>query len=424
MSAENHDKEEEKEEIVAGTSKRDIQRIDPPEDDNRTNHNAEAPTTETPQSTSQEGPDDNNNDNDSEDGTWRKWRGLIGLIVVLLLVILVLLSVTLTLILGDDDKSGTAQSLTSTSTTAAPSTTVLPNSTASTTVPSLPSVSPTSPPSMEYSDPFIDGSEAHKWQVDNGQSGLRLEVLNGLTDDWQGIFDEVLSDWENGEPDALDLSVQLDEIDQTCEPVRSKLKVCNGDYGDTGWRGINEVLISGDGFIISSIAKMNDYYLKGSSDVLRRYTMCHQMGHGFGLSHTDEDFFNEDLGNCMDYTNNPEVNMRPDETNYELLTEWYGQIDDNNGATRKLLTTAQHTQDAAADVVVEVVDDEVWDGVILKAVNYLDHALHLSETLPQDYPARNEKWEMANRQSYCCHGKDLVYVLPGDYKMEVHVLLS
>jgi len=36
------------------------------------------------------------------------------------------------------------------------------------------------------------------------------------------------------------------------------------------------------------------------------YTVLHlivTLGHGFGLPHTDERFWNRDQGNCMDYTN-------------------------------------------------------------------------------------------------------------------------
>jgi hypothetical protein len=53
-----------------------------------------------------------------------------------------------------------------------------------------------------------------------------------------------------------------------------------------------------------------------------------KIGHGFGLQHTDEDFFNSDLGNCLDYTNNPEVNQSPDESNFNFLVELYGEVGD------------------------------------------------------------------------------------------------
>lgn len=59
---------------------------------------------------------------------------------------------------------------------------------------------------------------------------------------------------------------------------------------------------------------------------------------GFGLSHTDEDFWNRDLGNCLDYTNHPETNMHPDSSNYQLLAELYGEV---AGANESSATTSQ-----------------------------------------------------------------------------------
>ena len=47
---------------------------------------------------------------------------------------------------------------------------------------------------------------------------------------------------------------------------------------------------------------------------------------GLGLGHTDENFHNRDLGNCMDYTERPESNMHPDESNFETLVDLYGPI--------------------------------------------------------------------------------------------------
>lgn len=54
--------------------------------------------------------------------------------------------------------------------------------------------------------------------------------------------------------------------------------------------------------------------------------MCHEIGHAFGIPHSDEDFDNEDLGNCMDYTNNFAYSSHPDNSNYEFLVELYGVV--------------------------------------------------------------------------------------------------
>jgi len=44
------------------------------------------------------------------------------------------------------------------------------------------------------------------------------------------------------------------------------------------------------------------------------------------VSNSDEVFTNPSLGNCMDYTNRPEENLHPDESNYNRLASIYGQV--------------------------------------------------------------------------------------------------
>jgi len=123
-----------------------------------------------------------------------------------------------------------------------------------------------------------------------------------LDDDWHEYFDIAVQDWDNGTPDSLTLSTKLDTPDSQCSPVDGVMKVCNGNYGETGWKGINEVSFQGR-TILASVAKMNEAYFEGSQDSenKRQYTMCHEIGHGFGLPHTDEKFWNRDLGNCKLY---------------------------------------------------------------------------------------------------------------------------
>jgi hypothetical protein len=70
--------------------------------------------------------------------------------------------------------------------------------------------------------------------------------------------------------------------DPSCTAVDGVIKVCNNDFGATGWYGINEAL-SSNKLIISSVAKMNDYYFTSNGNDMydrRQYTMCHEMGHG------------------------------------------------------------------------------------------------------------------------------------------------
>ena len=123
----------------------------------------------------------------------------------------------------------------------------------------------------------VQDDESFRWQND-GKSGLKLEILNALDDSWQSTFQKAVADWDNGMPiDALILTTKQVDYDMSCKAVQGKLKVCNGNYGDTRWRGLNEVLLSRNR-IESSSAKMNEYYLKHDNDDQKLYTMCHEVG--------------------------------------------------------------------------------------------------------------------------------------------------
>jgi hypothetical protein len=167
--------------------------------------------------------------------------------------------------------------------------------------------------------------DAYRWWGPG--TGLELYVLNALDDNWQSEFQTSLQEWEIGAPDALTLTTRRIDYDFECEPLNGILKVCNGDYGETEWKGLNTVLLDYErNWIYSSTAMMNEFYLSGASSAQRAYTMCHELGHGFGLPHWDEDFFNRNMGNCMDYTSRPRTNAQPDRSNFEFLTALYGEV--------------------------------------------------------------------------------------------------
>jgi hypothetical protein len=127
------------------------------------------------------------------------------------------------------------------------------------------------------SDPFqgFTLDNASKWKTGN-QGGLELEIWNACEDQWTPYFDTAVSQWDAGTPDVLTLYPSRVDVDPDCTAVDGLMKVCNNDYGDTQYRGINEVLIL-DGFILSSVAKMNDYYLANEGDAFHQYTMCHEV---------------------------------------------------------------------------------------------------------------------------------------------------
>jgi hypothetical protein len=189
---------------------------------------------------------------------------------------------------------------------------------------------------------------AFRWSNNNNNNnGLTLVILNAMDDSWDKELRVAVDNWEAGVPvDPLSLSIQNVAYDFDCTAVEGKLKVCNGNYGATRWRGINEVILNRrTNTIISSAAKMNEYYLpNGGRAEQRLYTLCHEIGHGFGLPHWDEDFYNEDLGNCMDYTSKPQNNMLPDASNFLYLGELYG----NGTITSSSVATTTVSEDSSS----------------------------------------------------------------------------
>ena len=232
-------------------------------------------------------------------------------------------------------------------------------------------------------DPFVGDNTTTAWSPDiiivtngfesNGQAKLRLEILNALDDAWQEDFQLVVSDWQAGASDInLELVVTRVEVDPTCTPIEGVIKVCNSDFGPTDWVGINDARVfyahsgagkSSPGYIISSVAKMNDYYLLETSQAARQHAMCHELGthintgnltlvrlllfslytmslylyflgHSLGLPHTDENPFNKDLGNCMDYTNAPENNLHPGQVNFQRLASIYKDFWGTDGSSK------------------------------------------------------------------------------------------
>lgn len=61
---------------------------------------------------------------------------------------------------------------------------------------------------------------------------------------------------------------------------------------------------------------------------------------GFGLPHTDENFWNKDQGNCLDYSNNPYANMHPDVVNFEFLEQMYGTLPNATSTTQRVTTAS------------------------------------------------------------------------------------
>ncbi|KAL3924347.1 MAG: hypothetical protein SGILL_001099 [Bacillariaceae sp.] len=294
-------------------------------------------------------------------------------------------------------------------------------------------------------DPFVGDNTTNVWKGTNGKGGLSLEMWNALDDTWQAEYAEAINDWDTCEPNVLTLSTKVVPVDNSCSQVDGVMKVCNeadkgtspyslflvlllitGNYGDTGWLGINEVLKSvPDQIIQSSVAKMNEYYLNNAGYDERLYTMCHEVGHGFGLPHTDENFNNADLGNCLDYTNRPKNNLRPGEYNCNRLKTMYGTVDGNRVLRRSstipsgdpLISASDHVKNDASfpHTEYELAMEELHNDALSRtgAANRFLNALEDGEM-----PVRHEWRAIKSHQN----GGAFVRRLSNDLALEVHLV--
>lgn len=245
-------------------------------------------------------------------------------------------------------------------------------------------------------DPYVGDNTTNVWKgYTSGEGGLTLQLLNALDDKWQAEYAEAVGDWNTFcDPKVLALTSKDVDVDYECSQVSGVMKVCNGNYLETGWLGINEVMKSvPQGIIQSSIAKMNEFYLLNADYDERLYTMCHELGHGYGLPHTDENFKNRDLGDCLDYTDNPSNNLRPGLSNCNRLQEMYGSVNINRGRRSRRVSQEQAQRALRYRSDAEIYEDET-DYFDTDDSSYYYEEAHLQ------YPNMTAEYDAAMKELY------------------------
>jgi hypothetical protein len=143
--------------------------------------------------------------------------------------------------------------------------------------------------------------------------------------------------------------------------------------------------------------------------------MCHEVGHGLGLGHTDENFHNTDLGNCMDYTERPQNNMHPDESNWSTLEQMYGNIDGNSLRVSKLQASNGRERRTAADLT----DERILEEEFAKYASYLSDPVQVSHN--SKHPTSHEGWRLLRSTDTAeYHERDL----GNGYSIRTQVLLA
>ena len=184
-------------------------------------------------------------------------------------------------------------------------------------------------------------SASHQWGKYQWKSDapVTLTLGNNVSSTWDAHLDGAIADWNASA--VLDLSEVSGAVSNVanCVPATGNVEICNYNYGDNGWLGMAQIWISRGKNIAKANSRMNDYYFESvsyySSDASnwRRYVMCQEVGHDFGLGHQDVDFNNTPLGTCMDYTGNPltTADLSPNQHDYDQLVSMYGADDDDDG---------------------------------------------------------------------------------------------
>jgi hypothetical protein len=186
-------------------------------------------------------------------------------------------------------------------------------------------------------------SAGHSWGSYHwGRTGNPFTIMLGsnLSGDWPVHLSTASTDWTNWS-DVLDTTIVGGGTNpKRCSPTSGRVEVCNAAYGRTGWLGLASIWASGD-HITQGRAKMNDTYFNMSAyntPAWRLFVMCQEVGHTFGLGHTDETHTNANQGTCMDYTNDPDGgaggasetdpnNLYPNQHDYDQLSTIYGHTD-------------------------------------------------------------------------------------------------
>ena len=174
-----------------------------------------------------------------------------------------------------------------------------------------------------------------------------LKLGDNVSTVWDGHLATASVDWSVSS--VLDTAVVSGLTNpKNCKAVNGRVEACNSKYGNNGWLGMASIWISG-AHITKGTVKLNDTYFnttKYNSPAWRQLVMCQEVGHTFGLDHQDEIFNNTNLGTCMDYTNDPSTNQKPNQHDYDQLESIYAHLD----ASTTLSKTSSAGAANAADI--------------------------------------------------------------------------
>ncbi len=164
-------------------------------------------------------------------------------------------------------------------------------------------------------------------------ASFTLKLGDNVSSVWDSYLATSSAKWSLSS--VLDTQIVNGAGKKNCGAVSGQVEVCAKTYGKVGWLGIASIWASGE-HITQGTVKMNDTYFNTATyntPSWRQMVLCQEVGHTFGLGHQDENFYNTNLGTCMDYTNDPSRNdgagnnLYPNTHDYSMLETIYAHLD-------------------------------------------------------------------------------------------------
>jgi hypothetical protein len=141
------------------------------------------------------------------------------------------------------------------------------------------------------------------------------------TTNWRNHFTTAVDNWNKASRIQVTKNnlAYTNSTAWTCSSSTGRIKVCNNNYGKTGWLGIAGIWTISGNLIRAGYIKVNDFYFSQAyynTSNWRGKVMCQELGHNFGLGHWDTDF-STFCDSCMDYSSDPKP--YPNQRDLDLL---------------------------------------------------------------------------------------------------------